>query len=209
MSQVLATARTYLNDDSAAFFPDPVLIPKVQEAHREMQAKLWIIGSPIVRGFWSGNSSASTVPVSIAQSGSGDFLFPFEVFEAPSPANTPLAPVTEIDFIPLDFVAQPNIIYFTFTGSLNTGIVPLVLSPHTATRYVTYNYRKLITVPVVATDLIGVMAGEQYLAPRAAALAADALGNSDLAGALTAQAEENFADVISVNRGQQKPTERP
>ena len=50
MSQVLTTARTYLNDDNITQFPDPVLIPKIQEAHRELQEELWVCGSPIMRG---------------------------------------------------------------------------------------------------------------------------------------------------------------
>jgi hypothetical protein len=208
MSQVLAMARTYLNDDSAAFWPDPTLIPKVQEAHREMQVKLWLIGSPIVRGLFSDHLiSAYTGPgVNIfGAGGPNDFLIPISMQEAPNPANTPYTPMTEIDFIPPSYPAGPTLTYWVWDALAGQIYFPWC----TANRSITIQYRRSILIPNISTDLIGVISGERYLAPRAAAIAAGAVGNKVLSDILTAEAEENFDRVILINRGQQKPFERP
>src|SRR6266404_2976067 len=90
MSQVLATARTLLNDDNATTFTDFVLIPKIQEAHRELQNELWVCGSPIVR-----SDFLAALPIAaITFAPPADMLAPTEVFESDSPATT-WFPMTE------------------------------------------------------------------------------------------------------------------
>jgi len=210
MSQVLATARTYLNDDSAALWQDPALIPKIQEAHREMQIKLWLIGSPIVRGLFTqliNISVANTLFTALP----ADFLVPYYIQEAPSPAATPYMPMTEVDFIPLGYTAVATLVYWRFNPAdpLTANVPTLTFPPCTTARVINCQYRRLVSIPVLTTDLIGVAAGEYYLAPRAAAIAAGTLGNKGLSDALTQQAEDNFGDVILANRGQQKPSDRP
>src|ERR1022692_246901 len=93
LSQVLTTARTYLNDDNIAIWSDPTLIPKIQEAHRELQTELWVNGSPIVRAQTSilaiPASGSPTVLATLNPSGYPlDLLLPTAIFEsASSPGN--------------------------------------------------------------------------------------------------------------------------
>src|ERR1051326_1868831 len=48
-SVVLATARTLLNDDAASNWTDAALIPKLQQAHRELQIKLRRAAAPVMK----------------------------------------------------------------------------------------------------------------------------------------------------------------
>ncbi len=49
LSVALAQARTFLNDTNATIWTDANLIPSMQQADQEMQMKLWMIGSPVIR----------------------------------------------------------------------------------------------------------------------------------------------------------------
>jgi hypothetical protein len=205
MSQVLTTARTYLNDDNAIQFPDPVIIPKVQEAHRELQEELWVAGSPNVRGQTSvltvlngvktlNQTSTPALPT--------DFLCPTAMFE--SAASTgPFAPMTEAFYIPLGYTPVATLSWWSWQQE------NIVLGGASGTVYVIAQYRHLITIPVLSTDLIGILFGESYLAARAAAIVAGAVGNKEVYAAMTALAKENLAKVLTANRGQQKPLLKP
>lgn len=203
MSQVLTTARTYLNDDNATQFPDPVLIPKVQEAHRELQEELWIVGSPLVRGqalegYNAGATALAATPP--------DMLCPTALFEnnqGSTAASPNWLPMTEAFYIPLGTAQGPNLNWWSWQQE------QIVLGGATQNRAVILQYRRLITIPVMATDLIGILFGESYLAARAAAMAAGTLGNATVYEAVTALAKENLGKVISANRGQQKPSLKP
>ena len=115
MSDVLTTARTYLNDDNAQQFPDPVLIPKIQEAHRELQTELWVVGSPLVRGQTAPlayTTPATTLTAALA--GVTDFLCPTALFENASAATlvTPgWTPMTEAIYIPFGAAMAATLIW--------------------------------------------------------------------------------------------------
>jgi hypothetical protein len=204
MSQVLSTVRTYLNDDNNTQFPDPTIIPKIQEAHRELQEELWVMGSPLVRG--------QTAPLAYATPGlilpalPVDFLCPTALFEnaAGSVAASPgWAPMTEAFYIPLGTVQVATLGWWIWQQE------QISLAGATVNRAVIIQYRRLITIPVVATDLIGILFGESYLAARAAAIVAGTVGNAEVFAAMTALAKENLGKVLSANRGQQKPSMKP
>ncbi len=201
MSQVLATARTLLNDDNSTVFTDVVLIPKIQEAHRELQNELWLNGSPIVRAEIGAGAAIYTgfliAPIA-------DLLAPTEVFEYTGATTLPLLPMTEVNFLPLQngFKAPPIGIW-CWRGE------QLTIPPPTIDIPLLVRYRRSIPIPVIATDLIGILSGEQYLAARAAALAAGTLGNKEALDSLTAMATVNLSKVLMSNRGSQKPLNRP
>ena len=207
MSQVLATARTYLNDDAAQQFPDPVLIPKVQEAHRELQEELWIIGSPLVRGQTAPLAYATpATSLTTALAGVTDFLCPTALFEnaAGSTIVQPgWVPMTEAFYIPMGTAMAATLGFWCWQQEV------IVLAGATANRAVVVQYRRQITIPVMATDPIGILFGESYLAARSAAIAAGTVGNKEIYDAMTALAKENLAKVISANRGQQKASMKP
>jgi hypothetical protein len=48
-----------------------------------------------------------------------------------------------------------------------------------------------------------------YLGARGAAIAAGSVGNAQAAATLDAIAKENFGMVVTANRGQQKPINKP
>jgi hypothetical protein len=207
MGDVLTTARTYLNDDNALQFPDPVLIPKVQEAHRELQTELWIIGSPLVRGQTAPlayTTPATTLTAALA--GVTDFLCPTALYEnaAGSTIVQPgWTPMTEAIYIPFGAAMSATLIWWSWQQEV------IQLAGSSANRAVIVQYRRLIPIPTVSTSPIGILFGESYLASRAAAITAGTVGNAEVYAAMTALSKENLAKVISANRGQQKSPMKP
>lgn len=215
MSQVLATARTYLNDDNATQFPDPVLIPKIQEAHRELQTELWVVGSPLVRNQnqLTGGSIPNSLNVILSPNPTtgayliSDFLCPTALFEnalASSQFSPGWTPMTEAFYVPIGYTPVATYQWWIWQDEI------LSVAPTTAVgRALILQYRRNIPIPQVATDLIGILYGEAYLAARAAAITAGTVGNLDVFTALSAIAKEQLSKVIVANRGQQKPTLKP
>lgn len=201
LSQVLQSTRTYLNDDNATLWTDPVLIPKIQEAHRELQSHLWVIGSPTIRGL----SDIIPIPINTAPSAANgltgyptDILNPTAVWEtAASPATW--TPLTE------QFYLDPNFVPGVHIGVYLWQEENLILAPCTTIRAIQIWYRRSIPIPQVQTDLIGILFGESYLAPRAAAICAGAVGNKPIYDAMTQLAQQNFERLLSTNRGAQNP----
>jgi hypothetical protein len=202
LSQVLTTARTYLNDDAGQVFPDPVLIPKIQEAHRELQENLWIVGSPLVKGqALLAYTSGTTFPTTPT-----DFLCPTALFENATGSLVSASgwtPMTEAFYIPLGTTVAATLGWWAWQQE------QIVIAGASVARAVILQYRRYITIPVLSTDLIGILFGESFLAARAAAIAAGSLGNSDLYTNMSTLAKENLVRVISANRGQQKPIIKP
>lgn len=205
MQTVLTQARTLLNDDTANQFPDPVLIPKVQLAHQELQTALWDCNSPSVRGV---SAPIQVLAGALVIASPADLLCPFALIESSAATAQPWLPVTEVFFIsslllqgttPGATLAYWSWIQDTisFLGSTNN-------------RWVVINYRRAITIPVANTDSLGIPYAEQYLSYRAAALAGGSLGSADSLTALTTMAAANLGKVIAANRGQQRsPINQP
>ena len=202
LSQVLTTARTYLNDDAGQVFPDPVLIPKIQEAHRELQENLWIVGSPLVKGqALLAYTSGTTFPTTPT-----DFLCPTALFENATGSLVSASgwtPMTEAFYIPLGTTVAATLGWWAWQQE------QIVIAGASVARAVILQYRRYISIPVLSTDLIGIPFGESFLAARAAAIAAGSLGNSDLYTNMSTLAKDNLVRVISANRGQQKPIIKP
>jgi hypothetical protein len=202
LSQVLTTARTYLNDDNIAVWSDPTLIPKVQEAHRELQTELWVNGSPIVRA----QSSILSIPTSGSVTNLGtlnpsgyptDLLLPTALSESTASPVT-WQPITETIYFPIGYLAQVALTWWSWQEE------NILLAPCSSARSIIVQYRRSIPIPVVATDLIGILFGEIYLAPRAAAIAAGSVGNKATHDEMTALAKSNFGKLLVSNRGQQR-----
>ena len=207
LSQVLASARTYLNDDNATLWTDPVLIPKVQEAHRELQNQLWTIGSPIIRAQSLGiaipiNATATNVTVLNPTNFPTDMLNPTACFEAAA-SPTVYTPLTEAFYLPLGYTAVGTLTYYVWQAE------NLIVAPCTAARTLVIQYRRSIPIPTVSGDLIGILFGESYLAARAAAICAGAVGNKVVYDAMTALAQQNFNNLLKANRGAQNPPNMP
>jgi len=204
LSTVLTTARTFLNDDNATVHTDPVLIPKIQQAHRELQEQLWISGSPVVRSqallayLTASGTALPALP--------SDFLCPTALFEnaaASTVASAGWLPMTEAFYIPLGTAVAATLNWWSWQQE------QIVIAGASANRAVIVQYRRQLPKPVLLNDPIGILFGESFLAARGAALSAGALLNDTLYAYLSGIADKSLANVISSNRGQQKPSLKP
>lgn len=206
LSVALNAARTYLNDDAAVTWTDAVLIPKAQEAHRELQTELWNSGSPVVRAQSGVLALSATTSVLIDFTTTPalptDLINPTALYESVHNANV-WSQMTEVNYLPLGQAQAAALGIWSWRNEA------IQLIGATAAQDVIIQYRKLITIPTLNTSPIGIIFGETYIAARTAAMAAGAVGNAEVFTAMTALAKENLAKVIAANRGQQKPTSRP
>lgn len=191
----LNTARTLLNDDAAAIFTDPVLIPKLQQAHKELQIKLRQRACPVMKNYYTETVAATTL---VFATPPNDLIAPIRLWEkAVSDPVTAWAFMTEADPLP-DVTQAATMIWWRWFEEA-VGFVG-----SSAQRMVRMLYWRELTVPAANTDLIGVLDGELYLAPRTAALAALSVGEPGTASkfpSLTALADQSIETVILSNRG--------
>lgn len=188
---VLATARTLLNDDLATLWTDTSLMPKLAQAHRELQVKLRFAGAPVMRALAGASASSGTV------TSPSDLVEPITIWETVSGTKVQL---TEADPLP------PNA--GSGLGYWNWSITaPEVISFSGTSGAVTIHYWKKLTIPTSNSDVIGFINGEHYLSPRIAALAAGSVGNDKLLAWATSIADENLKMVILTNRGRLAPAD--
>jgi len=208
-SVALAQARTLLNDDLATVWTDAALLPKLQIAHQEIQSALWAVGSPVVREESYYNTGMILVDIGALNLGASqpaDLLAPTKLFEwdwATGPVFTNPIEMTEVFFIPSGVAQSAKLLYWCWKEELITFL------GSTAKRGISIQYRKLLTVPTLTTSELGIAFAESYIGPRVAALAAGSVGNDNVLKIATEMAATNFAKVLAVNRGQQKPSDRP
>lgn len=196
-SVVLATARTFLNDDGGLLWTDAVLIPKLQEAHRELQSILRYSSAPVMRKVL--DNVTVNAAVTVFPSLPSDLIEPIKLWEkAPADPTTAYVPMTSAD--PLPRLAQGTTLGFyqwldeaiNFVGS-------------SANRVVRMLYWRSLVVPTAAGDAIGFLQGELYLGPKTAAIAAGAIGERATFDWLDDQASRYLNMVILANKGKLKP----
>jgi len=191
-SVVLATARTLLNDDAATNWTDASLIPKLQQAHKELQIKLRRAAAPLMKGTYveavaSTTTTFATPPV--------DLVAPIQLWEkAGADPVTLYALMTESDPLP-NVVQTATMIWWAWVAEVVTFI------GSSANRTIKMLYWRSLPLPAANTDSIGFINGELYLAPRTAAIAAGSVGQAAEMGTLAAMADASLAEVILSNRG--------
>jgi hypothetical protein len=197
-SVVLNTARTYLNDDAATNWQDQLLIPKLQQAHRELQQMLRAAGCPVMK------TTSADIPVPISTTPTTvtlptDLVEPIRLWEkVHGAATTTYVQMTEAD--PLPLVAQATqLVYWQWVDET------IAVLGATAEQDVRILYWRALAIPAVNTDLINFINGEMYLSPRTAALAALSAGNADLHTLLSGVATQSIDAVIIANRGRGRP----
>ena len=196
----LNTARTLLNDDGSQLWTDPVLMPKLQAAHRELQIQMRANACPVTRD----TTSALPVPANATTvTAPTDMVEPITLWEKDGAEPDSLyVRMTEYD--PLPVVARGNRLIwwrwakesFEFVGS-------------TVNRTIKIYYKRSITIPASATDPIGIIDGELYLGPRVAALAFGSTGNATAAGWCSDMAMSTLNDILIANRGRARMVQRP
>lgn len=189
---VFATARMLLNDANIQLWNDTVLMPMMYQAHLELQQKLKSRASPIMRGI----SQITIVPFQTQLFGNPtDMTSPIKLFEKPLGApNTAYQPMTEADILPLLSPGTSSLVYWSWWQETLTFIGAAIAIT------IAVDYWRRIPIPTNSGDLIGIIDGEQYLAPRIAALAAGSLGEQQTSTVSAALAEAQLQIVLSANR---------
>lgn len=209
--QVLDSARTYLDDDDRSSWPDQKLLPKLQEAHRELALKLILAGVPVTNEISSvitvtaNTIDGQNVDVSTMTGYPTDMIQPVWLKErAIGQTNQDFVPMTEVDFLP-NLQKSTELIWWCWQqekifvlGALND--VQILL-----------RYRRGLVTPVTVNDPIGVLYGELFLSRRIASMAIESRGdNAARAASLNTEAMMHFDTIkrAAVKEMQNLPARR-
>ncbi len=193
-SVALDTARTLLNDDAGSIFTDAVLMPKLQEAFRQMEAALRINAQSIMIRSVVNTVNAATATLSIS-----DINEPIKLWEKATAATDDLyTPMTEYDPLPND-VAAATLRYWQWDGT-NINFIAASTNRSVKTRY-----WRTLTEPTVAGSSLILINAEYYLGPMTAAIMAGTLGEEDQMTTLAALAVTTMKSVIDANSGRAAP----
>lgn len=112
LSVALSQARVFLNDTNATVWTDANLIPCMQQADQELQMKLWMIGSPVIRAMTGALLVSAGYNPNINASLPADFLIPTLGYES-GQVNAVLTQVA---------VSGGNAVY-SYSSSIGTGAI--------------------------------------------------------------------------------------
>jgi hypothetical protein len=200
---VFVTARTFLNDDAASLFTDTVLFPKLTQAHRELQAYLRARDAQVMRNMFTGIVAANATALTASPA---DLLEPIKLWEkVHGAANTTYVEITEQDPLDPTLPAGTTALQYwqwddealLFNPAASNSVDVLIL------------YWREIPIPVLNTDLIGILFGELYLAPRTAALEAGSLGSIQDHNLFTEIALQSIDQIVKANKGRLNVPGRP
>lgn len=192
--QVLESARIHLNDEMGLLWPDNRLLPKCQEAHRELKNELILNGIPITHEV----SAILTVPagttdLTTVTNYPSDMLIPIWMKERQvGQQNVDFTDMVQASFIP----NTQQEIYLNYWAWIEEKIILLGALNDVQ---VELRYMREIAVPVEVNSPIGVLLGESFLSYRTAALAALSIKDYQQAQALDMIAKDNLLNVITFN----------
>jgi hypothetical protein len=191
-SVVLTTARTLLNDDGATVWTDTALLPKLAQAHRELQAKLKLASVPVMKSEFTATITANSTTIASPPT---DLREPIRIWEKlPSDPVSNYLLMTEQEILP-NIVPVATLGYWSWKDEVITFIGA------TVDRFIRMQYWRTIAIPASNTDPVGFIDAELYLAPRVAALAAGSTGEEKMMASLASIAADSLNDVIQSNRG--------
>jgi len=192
--QVLDSARVHLNDVGKTIWPDSVLLPFLQEAHRELRTVVILNGIPVINEVTAVLSvPAQTTDLSTVAGYPTDMIVPIWMKERQvGQTNTDFIDMTSRDFVP-----NINMDVWLFwwcwreekiflVGSLNAEEVQL-------------RYRRTLATPTTISSSVGWLNAENYLSYRTAALACQSIGELEKHDKLSATAGINLDIVIRLN----------
>jgi hypothetical protein len=171
-SAALNSARTYLNDQNQQIWTDPILIPFLQEAYKDLLLVLWLNGLPVVRE----KAASITVPAGSLNLGvnqPADLLEPIWIKERQPGSSEDWIPMIETDFEP-DWQAENTLRWWTWREEKINFVGA------TVDRAVLIQYMKTLSMPVVATDPLNFIYADFFLGPQTAGYAANSVGNTTL-----------------------------
>lgn len=200
LGQVVSTAQSaYLNDPAGVFWTDAILIPFIQEAHRELQLELQINGVAVIKT----KSAIVTIPAVDLESWTGEVVMPDQPTNLIEPLECwerPTGDTLECDWnlmIKKSWVpeTQPvnDLVYWNwvaetikFLGAMQDNDIKLY-------------YNAGIAIPQVDTDPLGFINSETFLAPRASALALSSVGADAKAKTLNDLAATRIDKILQYN----------
>lgn len=187
-------ARSKLNDVAATRWTDAVLLSFIQQAHRELQVKLDLEGIPVINAA----SVAMTVPA-LTTDLSTVTGYPTDLVKPEWMKEKQVGEPDQnyIDMGEKDFVPQEQqgvrLRYWVWIGEK----IQLLGSVNATVAYLRY-WRGLPAIASGSTAL-GFLYAENYVGPRAAALAGDSVGDDTGFDRWTTEAMSNLSDIIRMN----------
>lgn len=194
---VLDSARTHLGDNQAMDWQDSDILPKLQEAHRELQLKLFRNGIPLLQSV----TDVITVPANTVML---DNLTGYPLLSIVEPIwiyerqqgqdNNAWFDMQPRSFIPLEEAGNQRLGYWCWQEQHT------LVRPCTSIVEVKMRFRKYIPVPTKNTDDIGIILGETYLSFRTAALCLEQMENQEaLAVVRNTEAMSHLEDIVAAN----------
>ncbi len=201
--ETLQSAATHLNDYGQTFWTKELMANFAAEAHRELQAKLYLGGLPVIKKtsaiiqVVAPASPTSGQKVAVTMATLTDLIEPVTLWERSSGSSDNFQQCQQKSWEP-EISPMSSIVYWDYSGELIYVLAP------TTNREVKVRYNASIPIPVADDDLLGFTFAELYIAPRTAALAARSIGSRTAYIDLTQLANERLETVIAANiKGQQ------
>ena len=194
VANVLDTARTHLNDDGGAMWPDNNIMPKMQEAFREMLLELENNGLSVIREL----STVMTVAIgdtdlSLNVAYPTDLIMPMEMKERQvGQLNSDFIPMTKVDYIP-NVDQDLRLIWWSWRTD------KILLLGALQANQVQLRYQGSLTIPTKNSDTIPFIFAEMFLSRRTASLCYASVGNFDRADYFGKDAAIMLAKVIQMN----------
>lgn len=196
-AEALKITRTLLNDDGSMGLSDEVLLPKLRQAHLELQSKIALNGLSVERDL----SSQTTISANATTwAGPLNLISPSKMFEkGVGDTDDQFILMTRQDFPPY-LQKETNLRYwcwrnnaFQFIGATSDRIVQL-------------RYIGGLTTPSSVQDDLGLTFAEIFIGPRVAALLAVSMKDYDAAQSFQSIADTNLSQVIrTLVKGDEQP----
>lgn len=211
LSDAFKQARTLLNDDEAANWPDYRLHSKAIVAFEELEAELIVAGIPIIQAVSAiinvpalppFNTPPMVPPINYDDQNldmstlvgyPADMILPIWMKERqPDQVNADFIDMVEVDFIP-DITPDVYLHYWCWIGN------KIILRGAVCTTQVQLRYQRYLPIPKINTDSLIVPLGQLYIANRIAALAYQSVGNRQMWQDLTGVANTNLLRILDMN----------
>lgn len=192
--QAVTSALAHLNDMGQSIWNFNVLLPFLQEAHRELRAQVILNGIPVINE----ETAQLTVPINTTDLStvSGyptDMIVPIWMKE--KQINDDYEDY--VDMSPRDFLPTVDQDVWLYWWCWRRETILLIGSLNEEN--VLLRYRRQIPTPQASGDSLGWLQAENYLSYRTAALACNSIGEIQKGEMLTNQANINLDMVIRLN----------
>ena len=188
------TARSLLNDAAGTLWTDTVLLPFLQEAHRELQVRLDLEGIPVIKNISailsvpSGNTNLSQLPGFPTNLVKPELLKERKVGQL----DRDFIEMNEVSFIPNEQQTD-RLRYWSWIGEQITTLGA------TGATEVLIRYWGGLALPLSGADNLGFLYAENYIGPRTAAIAAGSVGNDTIRTQQGTEADAKLDFVIRMN----------